>query len=397
MDSKNNLWSSNSPAQFWQVTDSIDQSNWNEAVNKSIHQYKIQMDSKDIDQLLHFTLGEGRFGEDHWNLSSINRIYWLIKPTMPPPFIKFIRASASRIRRHYSKNHWPIDDRFVCFQWEIMRNYLQISGKSSIPIKNFWPDKHDFSFVLTHDVETKNAQAFIPVVADLEEKYGFRSSFNIVGDQIPNDQTMLQEIKNRGFEIGLHGYHHDESVYQSHENFHETSKIINECLKVIGAVGFRSPLNLRNPEWMQDLEIEYDLSFFDTDPFEPISGGCMNIWPFRIGRFIELPATLVQDNTLVNLLGERNPKIWIDKVEFIKIFNGMALLNSHPDYLMNKTVWNVYESFLKYMKERGDFWHALPKETAAWWRHRTENDNTIHNPGINIKQVKLINNELVLD
>ena len=31
---------------------------------------------------------------------------------------------------------------------------------------------------------------------------------------------------------------------------------------------------------MQALEIEYDLSFFDTDPCEPIPGGTMSIWPF---------------------------------------------------------------------------------------------------------------------
>jgi peptidoglycan/xylan/chitin deacetylase (PgdA/CDA1 family) len=396
MEPENNLWSSNNPAQFWQVISPIDQIAWNEVVHKSIHENGIQLDSNDIDQFLLFTLGEGRFGEDHWNLTAFNRLYWQIKPIIPTNIIKFLRAAVNRFKRSYSKEHWPIDDRYIRFQWEIMSQFLQNSRMSSIRIKDFWPDKRDFSFVLTHDVEKKNSHAFIPVVADLEEKYGFRSSFNIVGDQIPEDRTMLQEIKARGFEIGLHGYHHDERIFYSKEIFLETSKQLNTCLKDLGAVGFRSPLNLRNPVWMQALEIEYDLSFFDTDPFEPISGGTMSIWPFRVGRFIELPATLVQDNTLVNFLGERTPKIWLDKVEFIKKFHGMALLNSHPDYLMNKTVWNVYESFLKAMRDRSDFWNALPIETTRWWRHRTEGENSNQFSEINIKQTKLIGGELVL-
>ena len=80
-----------------------------------------------------------------------------------------------------------------------------------------------------------------------------------------------------------------------------------------GAVGFRAPLTIRNPEWMQALNIEYDLSFFDTDPFEPIPGGTMSIWPFFTGHFVELPYTLVQDYTLVSVLGEDYPKNMVRK------------------------------------------------------------------------------------
>lgn len=33
----------------------------------------------------------------------------------------------------------------------------------------------------------------------------------------------------------------------------------------------------RHPLWMQSLDIEYDLSFFDTDPYEPMAGGSMSM------------------------------------------------------------------------------------------------------------------------
>jgi hypothetical protein len=127
------------------------------------------------------------------------------------------------------------------------------------------------------------------------------------------------------------------------------------------------------PEWMQALEIEYDLSFFDTDPFEPIPGGTMSIWPFEIGRFVELPYTLVQDYTLTAVLGETTPRIWVEKVDFIETFSGLALLNSHPDYLLQPANWRLYEQFLQAMRRRdGSYWHALPREVARWWRARRQ-------------------------
>jgi hypothetical protein len=145
---------------------------------------------------------------------------------------------------------------------------------------------------------------------------------------------------------------------------------------------------------MQDLNIEYDLSFFDTDPFEPIPGGTMSIWPFKIGRFIELPATLVQDNTLVNQLGEKTPELWFTKVEYLRRYHGMVLLNSHPDYLIKNSVWKVYEEFLQRMHEFNDCWNGLPRDAARWWKFRTENIPSGQFPDSNFSEAILINNEL---
>ena len=130
----------------------------------------------------------------------------------------------------------------------------------------------------------------------------------------------------------------------------------------------------RNPEWMQALEIEYDSSFFDTDPFEPIPGGTMSIWPFQMGRFIELPYTLAQDHTLMSTLGEKTPRLWLEKVDFIRKYSGLALVNSHPDYLINPSYFAIYEDFLCQMSQAKDFWHALPRDVARWWKRRSELD-----------------------
>jgi len=32
----------------------------------------------------------------------------------------------------------------------------------------------------------------------------------------------------------------------------------------------------------------------------------------------------------------------------------------------------VYEDFLRAMRARADYWHALPREVAGWWRARAQ-------------------------
>src|SRR5207253_7439982 len=115
-----------------------------------------------------------------------------------------------------------------------------------------------------------------------------------------------------------------------------------------------------------------DSSFFDTDPFEPLPGGTMSIWPFVLGRFIELPYTLPQDSTLVDVMGEKSPRLWLDKVEYIERWGGMALLNTHPDYLRRSDHWEVYSSLLEELRGRGSHWDALPRAAARWWRLRAD-------------------------
>lgn len=97
----------------------------------------------------------------------------------------------------------------------------------------------------------------------------------------------------------------------------------------------------------------------------------MSLWPFSIGRFLELPYTLVQDYTLTAVLKQTTPEVWLKKVDFIRSYSGLALVNAHPDYLKSPPSWQLYEAFLRAMRRRADFWHALPREVARWWRARS--------------------------
>ena len=298
-------------------------------------------------------------------------MYYFLNPLLPRALTRVIRRISKGLHKNNSKIQWPIESRYVSFLWEIFTHVVQASPRQQILIKSLWPNNQRFAFVLTHDVETKAGLEYVRRVADLEEGLGFSSSFNFVPERYRLDLNLLDELRSRGFEIGIHGLKHDGKLFSSRVEFERRAIRINHYLKDFNSVGFRSPLTHRHPEWMQALDIEYDLSFFDADPFEPIPGGTMSIWPFFIGHFVELPYTLVQDYTLTAVLGETTPRLWLEKVDFIEKYFGMALINSHPDYLSKSINWDIYRQFLMAMKERSGYWQALPCDVANWWRTRT--------------------------
>ncbi len=48
----------------------------------------------------------------------------------------------------------------------------------------------------------------------------------------------------------------------------------------------------------------------------------------------------------------------------------MALMVTHPDYLMSDEGKRVYRDFLTHVAEHEGFWRALPRDVARWWRER---------------------------
>ena len=367
------LYRVNSPEAFWRLIGDFHptQAEWATSIKVAAAALPQGAQGADTDSILDNTLGEGQFGSGHWDLSFARKMYYRLKPVLPRALTRRLRRLQGSGVASASPLGWPVEPRYARFLWDAVGELMATTSRPELSYIHFWPAGHKFALVLTHDVETAEGQAHVRRLADLEAEYGFRSSFNFVAERYRLDHALIDSLKGRGFEVGVHGLKHDGRLFSSRAEFMRRACRINRYLKDLDAVGFRAPLTHRQPEWMQALEIEYDLSFFDTDPFEPIPGGTMSIWPFEIGRFVELPYTLVQDYTLTAVLGETTPRIWLEKVDFIETFSGLALLNSHPDYLLQPANWRLYEQFLQAMRRRdGSYWHALPREVARWWRAR---------------------------
>jgi hypothetical protein len=136
--------------------------------------------------------------------------------------------------------------------------------------------------VLTHDVESSQGVGKCRELARIEENLGFRSSFNFVAEKYAVPGDLRRYLAWKGFEIGIHGLYHDGKYFDSKEEFLKRADRINRYLKDWNVVGFRTPSMLHNLEWLHALDIQYDSSTFDTDPFEPQSDGIGTIFPFFV-------------------------------------------------------------------------------------------------------------------
>lgn len=296
---------------------------------------------------------------------AIARAYYHIKPFMSRRLQLFIRGAVARQKRIRHSSTWPIDP----------------GAAEPPPGFTGWPNGKKFAVVLTHDVDTARGVVRCESLMALERELGFRSSFNFVAHDYHLPAELRHRLVEEGFEVGLHGLEHNRKLYESASTFAEHAKQINNYLKEWGAVGFRSPCVYHNFEWLHALDIMYEASAFDTDPFEPQSDALGTIFPVQQrkvpGReYVVLPYTLPQDFTMFLLFREKDISIWKQKLSWIAEQGGMALLISHPDYMSFEGPPNfdeyhpdLYRDLLSHIKTeyQGEYWHALPQELASFW------------------------------
>jgi hypothetical protein len=137
-----------------------------------------------------------------------------------------------------------------------------------------------------------------------------------------------------------------------------------------GAKGFRAPATHRSVKAMAALGFDYDSSYSDTAPYEPQPGGTCSLHPYFFGELVELPITMPMDHTLFEILLDDDATRWIEKARWLRDRGGMALMLTHPDYLLDPKIMRAYEQFLLWASGDPTCWHALPCEVSEWWRRR---------------------------
>jgi hypothetical protein len=85
---------------------------------------------------------------------------------------------------------------------------------------------------------------------------------------------------------------------------------------------------------------------------------------------------MAQDFGMFAILRERTIDIWKKKIDWIAERGGMALLNTHPDYMCfegqpepDEFPVAFYEELLGYVKEKyaGQYWGALPRDVSRYY------------------------------
>lgn len=263
--------------------------------------------------------------------------------------------------------------------WPIDRNIL-----SPPEYFNGWPSTKKFAFLIMHDVETYKGLNKCKQLMKIDLDLGFQSSFNFVPRRYIVNDSLRNMLIDNGFEVGVHGLKHDGKLYNSYKTFSKRAIHINKYLRDWNAVGFRSPSMHHNLEWLHQLDVQYDSSTFDTDPFEPQSDGVRMIFPYWINYkisekgYIELPYTMPQDFTLFILMKEKTIDIWIEKLDWLIEKGGMVLVGVHPDYLnfgtkkmrYDEYPVQLYRELLLYVKKkyRNQYWNPLPRVLADFWK-----------------------------
>lgn len=307
------------------------------------------------------------------------RAYFHLKPYIPRNVSRAVRRLALPGLLRRSKATWPIDESAAC----------KPEGWQG------WPDGKQFAFVLTHDVESNRGVDGVRKLVALEEARGFRSSFNFIPEGPYETPASLREwLEEKQFEVGVHDLYHDGHLYESREGFSRKAESINRYLKEWNASGFRSGFMLRRLEWLHELDIVYDTSTFDTDPFEPEPDGSHTIFPYHVAPpagvagdgYVELSYTLPQDSTLFVLMRKKSVDVWKRKLDWVAENGGLALVNIHPDYIdfsgegIGSCCYPVeyIEDLLDYVmgEYKGMFWNPLARDLAVWFRDQSLETNS---------------------
>jgi peptidoglycan/xylan/chitin deacetylase (PgdA/CDA1 family) len=310
----------------------------------------------------------GRIMRDSSSIAPLWKFYYCVKPFIPVPFRMLLRRSLVRIQLKKHAGVWPIyEPAAACpAQWP------------------GWPGGKRFALVLTHDVDTPEGNEKVPQLMDLDLSYGFRTTFFFVPKSYEQPDRHHELLRRNGFEIGVHGLEHDGKLYSSKKVFNEKAEQINRVIEQWGASGFRSPSMHHNLDWHHRLNVAYDASTYDTDPFEPQGSGIGTIFPFFVtepatgNAYVELPYTMSQDYTLFVLLKEKNIDTYKRKLDWIVQNCGMAHIITHPDYMSFEGEAETaatyparyYAELLEYIKTRyeGQYWAATCAEVAAFYR-----------------------------
>ena len=298
------------------------------------------------------------------------KLFYYIKAFIPRRLQLFLRRKLVRMQLKQCSSVWPINEEAAK---KVPENWTG------------WPDNKKFALVLTHDVEWLGGQKKVRQLAELEMELGFRSSFNFVPQRYPDDPQLRRWLLDNGFEVGVHDLKHDGKLFSSKKIFEKSAPEINRYLKDWQVSGFRSGSMLHNLQWISQLDIKYDASTFDTDPFEPQADGVNTIFPFwyKAGTydksgFVELPYTLMQDFMMYIIMQEKTNRIWKEKLQWIVKHGGMALLIVHPDYInlsnskrgSEEYSCELYSDLLLHVKDsyNGQFWNALPHQMASFYK-----------------------------
>ncbi len=192
----------------------------------------------------------------------------------------------------------------------------------------------------TKELDGRHVLRSTRIILELFKKYGTKATFFVLGTVAEWYPELIEEIKNDGHEIGIHGYTHKRLCYHTRESFDEEIKRTVSLLSSMGITprGYRAPA-FSSAEFLYEIlsenGIEYDSSIIPvkTPLYDGTSYDCH---PFVIDRgIIEIPCSVFKISKLripvggfyLRLFGGRANHFLLRKIE--KRY-GISIMYFHP-------------------------------------------------------------------
>jgi hypothetical protein len=307
---------------------------------------------------------------------AVRKAYYAVRDLLPVSIRRHLQKVYLGGWRKLQFPNWPVDFTVDNIHEEVLRLAMKAGGVRRVPFIWFWPQGAPSCLIMTHDVETAAGRDFTADLINLDHSYGIKASFQVIPEkryEVPDEY--VQHMRSRGFEFNVHDLNHDGQLYQERGLFLQRAQKINEYIKKFGAKGFRAGVMYRNLDWYDAYEFSYDMSMPNVAHLEPQRGGCCTVFPYFVGKILEIPLTTCQDYSLFQILNDYSIDLWKQQIALIRKRNGLISFIAHPDYLMNSQARRVYESLLGYLRqivEHDKVWMALPGEVDQWWRARSQ-------------------------
>jgi hypothetical protein len=306
----------------------------------------------------------------------VRKLYYLVREFLPVSIRRHLQRAYFRDWEKLPFPAWPVDFTVDTLHEDFLRTLMETSGVKAVPFIWFWPKGAPNCLIMTHDVETRAGRDFTPTLMNVDDSYGIKASFQVIPEARYDVQLeYVQDIQRRGFEVNVHDLNHDGRLYQDRKTFLQRAARINKYIKTFDARGFRAGVMYRNLAWYDSYDFSYDLSVPNVAHLEPQRGGCCTVFPYFVGKILEIPLTTIQDYSLFQILNDYSIDLWKKQVDMIRKRNGLMSFIAHPDYLIKPRARKIYESLLAYLREmieREKIWMALPGEVDRWWRARSQ-------------------------
>jgi peptidoglycan/xylan/chitin deacetylase (PgdA/CDA1 family) len=254
------------------------------------------------------------------------------------------RAKRRQVARWAAFPGWPID-LSADFVADLLGSRRQPLPGRRTPI------------LLTHDLDSpEGIRNLVADFLDLEEQVGARSCSYVVPCGWPLDDALLDEVQQRGHEIGVHGYDHSNKTPfvdpAERKRRLDAAKPLAERYR---AVGYRAPSLLRTKALVSDLArlYRYDSSIPTAGGFLPVpNNGCASARPWRMHKIWEIPLTLPRDGTL-RFLGYEPAaigRLWREAAVTVAKSGGIVSLLTHCEatFSGNGPMLSVYRDFLQW-------------------------------------------------